>query len=277
MPVLVELTVGGRLKDHTGCYLMIQLNHYPAYVINIPEQEVRRSHMSALLSGLQIKHTFIEGATGVGKIRGCALSHLRAIDESGDPPFMVFEDDVSLVWKDAVLPHIPRKADVIYLGTNINGCMPNTIENKEKFGHRSLAGLALATDFDEIYVRLHSMVSAHAILFLSNRAKKRFFKQLRIAHRRKTPLDVRYAYLMTELNVYALKTPMFVESMKLQVESKSLEERRVITHSPVPIAMQGDIRKAEKRGYNITVKAVEYEPGRMRWEVLELEKIDSKM
>ena len=249
---------------------MLDIRDVPAVVINIPEAADRRRAIETHFGALGIDFSFVPGATGQNKIQNCARAHLNAFEAVDGVPFMVFEDDVELQWTTTVLPDPPPGADVIYLGTNTAGCFPNTARNKELFGHRSLDGFALATACDVSYLRLHSMVSAHAILFLTERARRAYYDQLVIAHRRKTPLDVRYAYLMPDYNVYAVRTPMFVESQALQPKGKTSEERRHITNSPLPVAEEGDTRTANKRGKSIVARVCADGRGGYEWQVVAL-------
>lgn len=254
---------------------MLDLRKIPAAVINIPTSVSRRSHIEKHFGAIGLKYTFVDGVTGAGKIRGCARSHSAAFDTIGSAPFMVFEDDVELVWEAPILPYVPQDADAIYLGTNTGGCFPNTIDNKERFGHRSLAGFALATEFDNLYLRLHSMVSAHAILFLNDAARHLYRENLRIADKRKTPLDVRYAYLMSKLQVYGLREPMFVESQDLQTGNKKSAARGEITRKPLTASRPGDIKIGVKRGQRVTACVVETTAGRLEWSVVDLEPIEN--
>jgi len=253
---------------------MLDLRQFPTAVINIPGQADRRDHITRHFAGIGMTPQFIDGVTGVGKIRGCAQSHAAAFDAMPSTPFMVIEDDVELLWDEPVIPDVPVGADTIYLGTNTGGCFPNSEENKANFGHRSLSDFALASEHDDNYLRMHSMVGAHAILFLNEEAKKVYRNQLRIANNRKTPLDVRYAYLMPQMNVYALRRPMFAEAQHLQANAKTSQSRFEVTHSPLTPSRPGDIRVGEKRGKRVTAEAVDTGNGLLEWSVVDMVPLD---
>ena len=248
----------------------MDLRTVPARVISIPRQKRRRRHIAQHFGDLGISFQFIDGIKADRKTRGVAEAHLNAFESAGAPPFMVFEDDVEFAGESLVLRDIPADADIVYLGKNADGCLPYDPEYAERFGHRSLTDLALASVHDADWLRLHSMVSAHAILFLTERATRMCMEEQRIARNRATPLDVRYAYLMSVLNVYAPHRPLFVEALDLQPDEKVSERRLHITHGPFPTARVGDIRTTQNRNESITVQVVEAEDGRLEWDVVDI-------
>lgn len=249
----------------------VALTDFPVLVVNLPGRDDRRTHAETHLGGLGIAPVFVDGVAGQRKIRGAAGGHINAHDAAPDAPFIVMEDDVRLARPTPVLPPLPRGADAVYLGTHTGGCLPNRPENKALFGHRHFAGFALATDHDADWLRLHSMISAHAILFLTARARAAYREELRIAEKRRTPLDVRFAYLMSSLDVFAPRTPVFVECQGLQSGAARGAERRRLTHDPLPVAREGERRTGEKRGWRVTVEATRCDGDRFHWEIVSRE------
>lgn len=247
--------------------MKIDLCDVPARVISLPQETARREHIAKHFTSLGISFAFIDGINGPKKIPSVAKAHKNAFESIHTLPFMVFEDDVYFCGDSLVLPDIPDDADIVYLGKNDDGCMPNQDRFRDRFGHRSLTDLALASGHDANWLRLHSMVSAHAILFLTERAKQECLEAQRISINRVTPLDVRYAYLMSSLNVYTPRKPLFAEAAELQPPGKSVGRRLGITHGALLAAKAGDVRHTEKRGEGVTVKVVETGNGRLAWDL----------
>lgn len=256
-------------------FVMTDISNFPAYVVSIPSARRRRRHISDHFGELGIKHQFADGRTDRGKIRGAAMGHAAAFDIAAEPPFLVFEDDVECIAGSTVLPEIPDGADAIYLGTSPHGCLPNTAPHVANFGHRSIPEFALASRFDEEWLRLHSMISAHAILFLTPSAVATYREQLRIAIQRKTPLDVRYAYLMRSLRVFTPNAPVFAEVAQLQPRTKQKPERLNLTRRALRPLVAGDIRSGIKRGKRLEAKVVEIESGKLDWEVTHVEDLET--
>ena len=248
---------------------MISLGQYHAMVVSLPGARDRRQHIDAHFRRLGIPHSFADGVSGVGKIRGAARGHIRAFDAAPDPPFLVLEDDVECLLPAAELPDFPDSADAIYLGVNPHGCLPNQERYVQRYGHRSIENLALASVHDAQWLRLHSMISAHAILFLTDTARRAFREQLRIADRREIPLDVRYAYLMRELEVFTPTHPVFAESVDLQPPAKRTDARANLTRRPLQPASEGEERTSHKRGWKLTARVVKSGPDKLDWEVVD--------
>jgi hypothetical protein len=189
----------------------------------------------------------------------------------GQSPFIVFDDDQELLWDDCILPDIPTDADIIYLATRNSGCLPDTPENKAKFGFHAYDGLALAESYDDTYLRLYTMISSMAVFVVSERGRERYRLELKKAFNRSTAADIRYAFAMPSLNVYALRQPMFAEKQSLQVPSKSGDLRVAETHTPLIVTAENDVRVSEHRIRSLKVQAKrDPETKTLNWEVLEV-------
>jgi hypothetical protein len=250
--------------------MKLDLRDIPAKVISLPGEDRRRAHIGQHFGELGISFEIIDGVVGSRKIPSVALAHRNAFDAAQGVPFMVFEDDVFFCGESLVLEDVPDDADVIYLGKNDDGCLPNAREYTDRFGHRSLANLALASRHDDSWLRLHSMVSAHAILIVSELGNQKYREAQRISKNRITPLDVRYAYLMPHLNVYTPHRPLFAENPELQPKEKATGRRVNITHGALPMAEIGEVRHTHKRDEAVTVQVVPTENGRLEWDLIEM-------
>jgi hypothetical protein len=226
--------------------------------------------MQDLFTSFGIDHTFVEGVTSEGKKRNVAAAMRKAHERFAAPPFMVCEDDLFPLRTAPVLPPPPDGADIVYLANSSSGCLPERPDYRQRYLHRAFGGLALAEDHDADYVRLWSMISAIAILILTEKGRLAWREQLRKAYNRDTAIDVRFAYSMPDLAVYALRKPMFAEDPSLQPKGKRTEERRLLTHSPLPLAHEGEERVSEGTLYHVRVCARRNPETRgLEWEVLE--------
>ncbi|WP_333711796.1 glycosyltransferase 61 family protein [Yoonia sp.] len=248
--------------------MALDLRDVPSVIVNLPEDKHRRDYMTGLFSRLGMPHDFVPGVTRFGKKKNVAAAHANAFDTVKACPFLIFEDDQELLWDDCILPDPPEGADVIYLANSQLGCLPDTVENKARFGLNAYQGLALAEVFDDHYLRLSSMISAMAILIMSEKGRTRYRSELKKAFNRDTGIDVRYAFAMPDLNVYALRNPMFAEAPELQIKSKQSQARYDETHLPLPVAKEGEIRIARHRHRTLVVRATRVpETGALKWEV----------
>ena len=227
--------------------------------------------MEEQFTSLGIEVQFIPGVTKFGKKKSVAAAYANAFDAMGQSPFIVFDDDQELLWDDCILPDIPTDADIIYLATRNSGCLPDTPENKAKFGFHAYDGLALAESYDDTYLRLYTMISSMAVFVVSERGRERYRLELKKAFNRSTAADIRYAFAMPSLNVYALRQPMFAEKQSLQVPSKSGDLRVAETHTPLIVTAENDVRVSEHRIRSLKVQAKrDPETKTLNWDVLEV-------
>ncbi len=248
----------------------LDLRDIPAAIVNLPSQTLRREHMTALFTGLGIQHQFVDGVSKHGKKRNVAAAMIKAHDAFPAAPFLICEDDLLLMQPDVILPAPPADADIIYLAKSDHGCLPDRPEYTKVYRHRAYGGLALAEAYSEDYLRLSSMISAIAVLILSERGRLRYREELRKAYNRETAIDIRYAFAMPDLRVYAPRLPLFAEDMALQPGPKRNEERRLITHTPLPVAYEGERRISEGRLFRIDVCARRNPAnGALEWEVVQ--------
>lgn len=133
--------------------------------------------------------------------RGLALSHFNLLSTAKDLPLLVLEDDAEAV-RPAMTVCVPADADVVYLGTSNwshRWWWPNL---NPQFSATSIMGV----------LRLKNMLSAHAILYLTNRAKDAFAKSAYDSFRGLNPhVDVGFSKLQKTLNVYCIDRPFFVQ------------------------------------------------------------------
>lgn len=245
------------------------LRDVPAVVINMPDQRKRRRHMHRLLAALGIGHSFSDGVSSTEfKVLNATLAHQRAISAATTTPFMVLEDDLEFCAASTALPDLPADADIVYLGLNTAGCFPRDRKVHELIGHRSVTGFVLARAHDARFARLYSMVSAHAILFVTEAGVAAYAEALRLAVNRRLPLDVAYAYTMGHLKTYATLEPMFREDMALQPFTKRTADRAAMTATPLRLASIGERRIGLKSKWQIEAEVVDDGQGGLAWGLL---------
>ena len=138
-------------------------------------------------------------------VQGWSNGHLMALtDALNYDEVLVLEDDADFT------PHhqpsdlsnltIPADADAIYLGLS-------------KFGYDEHTACVVKYEIvDDDYVKLESMLTTHAILYISNRYKHHTLEMAQLALDRNFPIDVLLARAMKRYNVYALRSPMFYQN-----------------------------------------------------------------
>lgn len=133
--------------------------------------------------------------------RGLSMSHFNVLCTAQDLPLLVLEDDAEAVSAATTLA-VPADADVIYLGTSnwsYRWWWPNM---NPQFSATSVPGV----------LKLRNMLSAHAILYLTNRARDAFAKSAYNSYRALNPhVDVGFAKLQRRLNVYCIDNPIFIQ------------------------------------------------------------------
>lgn len=249
---------------------MLDLRQIPGIVINLPSDSQRRTHIERHLGEVGLNFRFIDGVSSHRKKKAVALAQSRAFDAMGPAPFWMAEDDIELKWRNCILPHVPDDADIIYLATSHSGCCPDPEPGESRLALTTAAHLALAESHDPLYLRLSSMISAVAILVLTEKGRDRYREEQRKAFRRNQAVDVRYAFAMPDLNVYGLRSPMFSERMDIQIPAKNNEDRRAITHNPMPVAIEGETRSVYNSRYALEVQAErDHNNGLLKWSVLQ--------
>ena len=146
--------------------MQIDLTKIRVFVINCKDHPDRRRHITAQLSQLGLTFEIIEGISSKPGYIGCALSHIKILSKSGaKPPFIILEDDCSVTTSYQQHLNICDQADVVYLGVSTWGVLPAIYP-------RGIANAVIATRYSQDFLKLHNMLSSHAMLYLSERFVK---------------------------------------------------------------------------------------------------------
>lgn len=128
---------------------------------------------------------------------GCGESHIMCFERhKKDVPFLILEDDAKAVDNFNPVFEVPDDAGAVYLGVSLSN--PHTLV--EDVGH------------PDVY-RIKNVLATHAILYIGEHfagVAESTTKDL--IWGRSMPLDMGFAHLQNQWNVYALKTPLFYQA-----------------------------------------------------------------
>ncbi len=182
----------------------------PVLVLNMKEDKKKRAFMADQLDAMGLEHHFVAGIRCEPKSLGCALSHLKAISQSGlKPPFLVLEDDCQfLPDRMKTTFEVPEDTDALYLGHSDFGLA----DKPDQYGLRwGKPGNVKFLEVDSAYIRVLNMLARHAIIYVSDR-----FHEATLAagshalfdHDFTIPGDMAYALLQPEHRVLATRRPV---------------------------------------------------------------------
>jgi hypothetical protein len=184
---------------------MIDLTRIPIGVINLPGAERRRGRITEALTGLGLKFQLIEAVAAQPRHWGCSQSHLKAVTAlRGHGPFLVLEDDATPTEAFRVTVARPEGANLLYLGHS-------------RFGFSRSAGKIGTPELTEDagdFLRVHSMLAAHAILYLNDQGADEVTAAIHRSINRRRPLrhDMALCELQARTRVMAVRAPWFFQS-----------------------------------------------------------------
>ena len=148
--------------------IRIDLREIPIFILNMEEDHERKAFMTEQLNALGLAHRFISAIKCDPPPVGIALSHLKAITRKGlKPPFLILEDDCKILpHKFAYRYDLPQGTDALYLGHSVFGLRDQKDEHGVRWGQQ---GKTKYRHHDENYIRLFSMLSRHAIIYISDK------------------------------------------------------------------------------------------------------------
>ena len=142
--------------------MRLDFSNIKTLVLNCKDDSSRRQHISTQLSKCEIAFEIVEGIRCQPGFIGCALSHLKAISHLAlEPPFMIIEDDCSVTQDYQQVLDVPDRADLVYLGVSKWGMIPGS--------SKGVYNTTVATRYNNTFLQVHNMLSAHAIIYLSER------------------------------------------------------------------------------------------------------------
>ena len=169
---------------------LINLKDIPVYYINMEEAVQRHIEIKNVIKEFGFKKASrIEGP----KEHPPASGLLEAVSKQ-KPPFIVLEDDCRIKTKNSII-EIPEFADCVYLGI----C------------DRAFIGTVQFFQYNRDLVKLHDMLSTHAMLFLTEEYCAECIRVTFECVRAPQHVDIAYSKIMKDWNVYALAEPIFYQ------------------------------------------------------------------
>ncbi len=173
----------------------------------------RYQHMLQILQGWQVKHC--QAVAHPVKLISGALSFINALTANMETPVIILEDDCSWYETPPETLHIPDDADAVYLGLSKARVHPDYdwgIANPT---------ITAVTEYPHL-VRIHDMLSMHAILYISKEFKEKCIQGLQAFVRHVTDgWDIPIARLQQIYTVYALKIPLLYQDATYQGNEES--------------------------------------------------------
>lgn len=185
--------------------------------------------MLAALEAGGLSASVVDGVCDKPRYRGCSKAHLAALRNfQGQEPFLILEDDVLLTEDFRLDVDLPADCQILYLGHSIYGT------------DHKLGGLGPHSDLTETagegHLRVHSMLAAHAILYVDPEAVEQVARSIEnsISDANLRRHDIGLCELQQELWVYATDRPYFAQNEEVQGQAKKdmrREQRDIICHS----------------------------------------------
>ena len=192
-------------------YINIDLLEIPVHYINLKKDKEKNDLIIKNLNNLGFKKiTRHEGIQHKNSSIGCSRSHHMVLSKV-KVPFILFEDDI-LINNFLSNVDIPENSEAIYLGTSSwgrkNSCSGPDLEYKK---------------IDEKIFRIFNMLSAHAVLYLSDDYRKMCEKiAYQFGYVYENFQDIGFAEIQKYFYVYCFNDPMFFQSSNLPATNKKL-------------------------------------------------------
>lgn len=183
--------------------MQINLLDIPVFYINMKKDTHKKLHIEKQLKELGFKNvTRIEAVEDKKNGRvGLSKSQLKALGQV-PAPFIVLEDDADPRYFEASI-EVPEGADAVYLGNSQWGLFQ---------GHTGFYLKYTKIKGMPNILRIHNMLSSHAILYLSDEYVSMCKRTTRYcAEEYPMPMDVPFAMMQRFFNIYAMNKPVFIQ------------------------------------------------------------------
>jgi len=212
--------------------MKLDLRQTRTLVISCQDQQDRRRNIQSQLARVGMPCEFIDGVRCQPGVVGCALSHLKILTRYADAlPLVVLEDDCSVAASFAPLLDVPAEVDIVYLGISIWGVFPEV----HPYG---IPMTAIATRHDARWLRLHNMLSTHAMLYLTPgivRAARDSIIQYLIDG---CPFDVGFALLQKQFVALTPNEPCFFQDARFHGAEQATRQRLIPVDKPADVQVQ---------------------------------------
>ncbi len=178
------------------------------YVLTLPSNTDRQRHVRQVLEGLDV--AFINGGVESHKHKSVSIGFSRILDAGltrQDPtrpfqPFVLCEDDISLLTDIPESLTIPSDTDLLYIGLSSYGMVNGEAKMETHY-----------TNVDPNLVKLQNMLATHGIVVCSPRGAVCLQRVMCESYFTEICSDIYLAYLQPYINAYALKVPIVYQDM----------------------------------------------------------------
>ena len=244
--------------------MTFDLRDIPMVIAALPSSE-DGGLLATELADIGVTASVVAAATGANQNRARAETYGAAFDSIDKLPFGICDGDRQVVGDLTSLPELPSDADVVFLGVTNAGCLPDTAYNRTTFRVHRYDGMALAQRHSDSYDRVYNMVGPFAFLVVSARGRDLLRTELRKAFNRKMAPDVRVAFALSQLNAYALRTPVIAGRDEVSSGARA---------AGLPLAQDDLIREVDGEVWRLRVQAGRKgDKGPLFWQVLQAESV----
>ena len=195
--------------------------------INDVKNKTRYDHMVSQLETHfpRNKKIHVDAIFESPKYNGVSMAHMVAILKgiNSRKPFLVLEDDVSIdaekldfLKLENEFQKIDPKCDTLYMGLSSWGGRKGNPENKIELEK----GTVLEDINNSYFVKLHSMYSAHAILYINPAYAIETTKLCIMAISLNRPHDIYLYKLFKKYNVLGIRSPWFYQDAQYNGQEK---------------------------------------------------------
>lgn len=164
----------------------------------------RKEHMDQLLKNIGFKE-IVHYKSSTEKYPLCLTNAtIDILEQNIDEPVLILEDDIEYTGIDT-FEFDDFSIDAIFFG--ISRCGAHPTENRDD-------GWAKYTHYNDTQVRIVSMLSTHAKLYISARYKKAVIEHLKKIRDLSFWTDVAISQLQSKFKLLANKKPSFYQSAK---------------------------------------------------------------
>lgn len=205
------------IHDHNWFYMLdyLSLDMYQIHIQrlktifispDIGKYEERKRSVEKLLYELgfnQVEHY----KSGTQNYPVCVNdATVNILSSNLDQPIILLEDDIECTGYFPKTIYIPQDADAIYIGLSMVGghLTENTHIQSENIFTAELI------NYNHNLVKVNNMLSAHAIIYLTERYKNHIINLIKQDNT--TYSDIHMSRSQPNFNIYALKTPIFFQN-----------------------------------------------------------------
>jgi hypothetical protein len=190
----------------------INLKEIPIFCFSGKNEE-RKNQIREVVKKCQLQAEFIDCVISDKQAEGNRKTFIKILERCMDSkgPCLVLEDDAyPTVWYKYDF-NIPDDTDAFYLGSSLNFLVKDWQEKSVINDVIWNYDIQVEDISAEIY-RVKNMLTAHAILFVSDRFKEICYNSLKYNINNFIHSDCIFAHLMDTYNVYVNKKPVFFQN-----------------------------------------------------------------